>query len=145
MLIYEAGEALRFDETCIRAGIRGIMNVMRHIGMLPKSPRTARAASVITNSTQWVRAPTSGIVTGKVPLGSRVVKGQTLATISDPLGEDEEGVIAPNDGIVIGRSNLPLAHEGDALFHVGYFSELPAAEGVVETFTSEHAIPTNDN
>ena len=145
MLIYEAGEALRFDETCIRAGIRGIMNVMRHIGMLPKAKRPTRAESVITHSTQWVRAGTSGIVTGKVPLGSSVAKGQTLATISDPLGEDEEGVIAPNDGIVIGRSNLPLAHEGDALFHLGYFSELPEAEGVVETFASEHGNSTNDN
>ena len=37
ILIYEAGEALRFDETCIRAGIRGILNVMRHVGMLPAS------------------------------------------------------------------------------------------------------------
>ena len=33
VLIYEAGEALRFDETCIRAGMRGVLNVMRHIGM----------------------------------------------------------------------------------------------------------------
>ena len=35
VLIYEAGEALRFDEISIRAGLRGILNVMRHIGMLP--------------------------------------------------------------------------------------------------------------
>jgi predicted deacylase len=85
-----------------------------------------------------VRAGTSGIVTGKVALGSSVDKGQRLATISDPLGEDEEDVLAPNGGIVIGRSNLPLAHEGDALFHLGYFKELPAAEDVVETFASKH-------
>jgi predicted deacylase len=138
MLIYEAGEALRFDETGIRAGIRGILNVMRHVGMLPPSKRSAKSDSVITRSTQWVRASTSGIVTGKVPLGSSVDKGQRLATLSDPLGEDEESIFAPKNGIVIGRSNLPLAHEGDALFHLGYFDELPAAEDVVETFATEH-------
>ncbi len=143
ILIYEAGEALRFDETGIRAGIRGILNVMRHIGMLPASKRATSSDSVLARSTQWVRASTSGIVTGKVPLGSSVEKGQRLATISDPLGEDEEKIIAPNNGIVIGRSNLPLAHEGDALFHLGYFRELPAAEDVVETFASEHNSPVN--
>jgi len=144
ILIYEAGEALRFDETGIRAGIRGIMNVMRHIGMLPKAKKPQRAESVFTRSTHWVRAVTSGIVTGKVSLGSSVARGQRLATISDPLGEDEENVVAPNDGIVIGRSNLPLAHEGDALFHIGYFEELPAAEDVVETFASEHSEQSRD-
>ena len=35
VVIYEAGEALRFDELCIRAGVRGIMKVMRARGMLP--------------------------------------------------------------------------------------------------------------
>jgi predicted deacylase len=136
MLIYEAGEALRFDETGIRAGIRGIVNVMRHIGMLPKAKKPARVKSVVTRSTHWVRAVTSGIVANKVPLGSSVTRGQRLATISDPLGEEEESVLAPNDGIVIGRSNLPLAHEGDALFHLGYFEELPAAENIVESFAA---------
>ena len=138
MLIYEAGEALRFDETGIRAGIRGIINVMRHIDMLPKAKRPAKPKTVITHSTQWVRAVASGIVSGKVALGSSVSKGQRLATISDPLGEEEENVIAPNDGIVIGRTNLPLAHEGDALFHLGYFKELPQAEDIVETFATTH-------
>ena len=30
VLLYEAGEALRFDELCIRAGVKGTINVMRH-------------------------------------------------------------------------------------------------------------------
>ena len=59
------------------------------------------------------------------------------------LGEEEEDVIAPNDGIVIGRSNLPLAHEGDALFHLGYFRELPRAEDIVETFATAHGQDNN--
>ncbi|EDN66333.1 Succinylglutamate desuccinylase/aspartoacylase [Beggiatoa sp. PS] len=39
MLLYEAGEALRFDELSIRAGVRGIIAVMRTLGMLPPSRR----------------------------------------------------------------------------------------------------------
>jgi len=138
MLIYEAGEALRFDETSIRAGIRGILNVMRHIGMLSASETRKHVTPIVAQSTQWVRAETSGIVSGKAKLGSTIKNGQRLAIISDPLGEDEANVLAPFDGIVIGRSNLPLAHEGDALFNLSSFSNVPKASDIVETFASTH-------
>ena len=138
VLIYEAGEALRFDETCIRAGMRGVLGVMRHIGMLPVSKKSRRVTPVVARSTHWVRAGTSGIVSGKAKLGSTIAKGQRLATISDPLGHEEENVVAPCDGIVIGRSNLPLAHEGDALFNLSTFTDVPKAGDVVDTFSSAH-------
>ncbi|MDH3984697.1 MAG: succinylglutamate desuccinylase/aspartoacylase family protein [Gammaproteobacteria bacterium] len=138
ILIYEAGEALRFDETSIRAGLRGIFNVMRHIGMLPHRESRRHVVPVIARATRWVRASSSGIVANRVALGGRVAEGDRLATIGDPLGHREDAVLAPFDGIVIGRSNLPLAHEGDALFHLGSFRDVPKAEDVVESFTTVH-------
>jgi hypothetical protein len=60
-----------------------------------------------------------------------VEKGARLGTISDPLAEDEEPVISPSDGVLIGRTRLPLVNEGDALFHIAVFDRLdPAAEEV---------------
>ncbi|MGB5626374.1 MAG: succinylglutamate desuccinylase/aspartoacylase family protein, partial [Woeseiaceae bacterium] len=100
---------------------------------------------VIARSTSWVRAPGSGIVTAKIKLGNSVQKGQNLASISTPLGDEEDHVIAPFDGIVIGKSKLPLAHEGDALFHLGAFKSIPRVENLVENFAAEHeddATPT---
>lgn len=138
MLIYEAGEALRFDEISIRAGLRGILNVMHLIGMLPEARRPKRVEPVLARSTSWVRAPSSGIVNDKVKLGSSVRKGQRLASISDPLGDEEEDAIAPFDGIVIGRSNLPLAHEGDALFNLAAFESVAKAGDLVEEFAASH-------
>jgi predicted deacylase len=138
VLIYEAGEALRFDEVAIRGGIRGILNVMRHIGMIPQSKSVKQITPVIAKSTTWVRAPVSGIINAKVQLGGSVTKGQVLATVSDPLGDAEQNVDAPFDGIVIGRSNLPLAHEGDALFHLAAFKDVAVAEDRVETFAVAH-------
>lgn len=138
VLIYEAGEALRFDEVGIRAGLSGILNVMRLIGMLPALKMKKTVATVVAKSTGWVRAPTSGIVSAKVKLGSSVTAGQRLATVGDPLGDEEASVIAPFDGIVIGCSNLPLTHEGDALFNLGAFKSIPKVEVVVETFTAKH-------
>jgi len=138
ILIYEAGEALRFDEIAIRAGLRGIMNVMRARGLLTGSGRTPVVEPVLARSTRWVRAPVSGIISGGARLGAAVSKGQRLAVISDPLGLDEQFVSAPCAGIVIGRSNLPLVHEGDALFHLAAFESTEGAETAVEEFAAAH-------
>ena len=138
VLIYEAGEALRFDEISIRAGLRGILQVMRHIGMLPALKNPKLATPVVAKSTSWVRAPDSGIVSSKVKLGKSVQKGQKIALISNPVGDAEAPVFAPFDGIVIGQSNLPLAHEGDALFNLGAFTSIPRVENLVEDFAATH-------
>ena len=132
VLIYESGEALRFDEPAIRTGVRGVLNVMRHLGMLPAARKHPVASPVIARSTRWVRANASGIVVSKTRLGDSVSKGQRIATISDPLGDEQVEISAPCDGIVIGRSNLPLAHEGDALFNLGTFEDIPAATDVID-------------
>ncbi|MBT8048382.1 MAG: succinylglutamate desuccinylase/aspartoacylase family protein [Xanthomonadales bacterium] len=138
VMIYEAGEALRFDELSIRAGIRGILGVMRQLGMLPPLKRKPATHVVTARATSWVRASTSGIVTGPVALGTRVKENDRLALISDPLGELEETIRAPFDGIVIGSSRLPLAHEGDALFHLADFRSVGRAEELVEEFAATH-------
>jgi len=135
ILVYEAGEALRHDEVSIRAGLRGVIRVMRHVGMLPKSRSSKAVSPVVAASTSWVRAPDSGIISHKAELGDTVVEGQTIAIVSDPLGDVQEAVRAPFDGIVIGRSTLPLAHEGEALFHIAAFKSLSRAESKVEQFT----------
>jgi hypothetical protein len=72
-----------------------------------------------------------------------VAKGQTLATVSDPLGDAVQDVVAPFDGIVIGRSNLPLAHEGDALVNLGAFQDVAVAHGRVESFADVHDVETD--
>ena len=138
VLVYEAGEALRFDEMCIRGGLRGITNVMRSIGMLPPSKRKVELNPVQASAMRWVRAPSSGIVNWLVELGDSVTCNQRLATVSNPLGDQQEDLLAPVDGIVIGRSNLPLAHEGDAMANIAEFQSVARAEGRVEEFVAVH-------
>jgi predicted deacylase len=138
VMIYEAGEALRFDELSIKAGVRGILRVMRRLGMLPAVRSAEKAPALTARSTSWVRASISGIVTAPVGLGRRVREGERLATITDPLGTQEEPVTAPFDGLVIGASRLPLAYEGDALFHLAAFSSMGRVENAVEEFVSIH-------
>lgn len=119
MLLYEAGEALRFDELSIAVGVRGVLNVMAMLDMLPASYlEPAPTPPLITRSSKWVRSPKSGMVHSAVPIGARVSEGDALAVVSEPSGESAESIRAPVGGTVIGCVNLPLVHRGNALFHI---------------------------
>jgi predicted deacylase len=141
MLLYEAGEALRFDEVSIRAGVNGIVNVMRLLEMLPASRSKTKKQSepVVARSSSWVRASDSGILRAMVPLGGRVKKGTLLGIVADPFGEREVQITSPFSGIVIGRTNLPLVNEGDGLYHIARFEDVHDAEAKVDKFHEEHA------
>ena len=133
-LVYEAGEALRFDEVSIRAGVAGILNVMSHLEMIRKRTPRKAPASLVAKSSQWVRAPQSGVMRSLVALGERVAAGDPIARIGDPFGEHEEEVVSSAAGIVIGRTKVPLVHEGEAVFHIARFDHPSAAAASIEHF-----------
>ena len=141
MLLYEAGEALRFDEISIRAGVKGIINVMRLLGMLPTPSRksTKQIEPMVARSSTWVRAPDSGILRAMVSLGSRVKKDTLLGVVADPFGATETQILSNYNGIVIGRTNLPLVNEGDALFNIARFEHVGEAAHIVDEFQEEHS------
>ncbi len=119
MILFEAGEALRFDEANIKIGVEGILNVMQSIGMLAaKTLKIAPKKIFIARSSSWVRAPHSGIHVTKQELGKSVKKGEVLGEIANPFGDHKTLVKAHESGMIIGMSLLPLANKGDALFHI---------------------------
>lgn len=142
VMVYEAGEALRFDEVSIRVAVRGILNVMRELGMVPKSKSKKIKSSVLLRSSSWVRASKSGILRAQVKLGQMIKKGDILGFISDPAGESDEIIEASSNGIIIGRTNIPLVYEGEALFHIGRTSQSSLLEEHLDTLQDENAIAT---
>ncbi len=126
MILYEAGESLRFNEHAIQFGLRGIVSVMRELGMLPKKEKIVkkRREPIVVESTSWVRAPKSGIIYSAASLGATVNKDDIMASIFDPFGENEKKVISPADGVIIGCLQLPLVHQGDAVFHIAPFEKI---------------------
>ncbi|MEH0759592.1 succinylglutamate desuccinylase/aspartoacylase family protein [Vibrio sp. 16] len=124
VLVYEGGEALRFDETSIRMGTRGVIRVLRHLNMVSKSRRLRDVPEpVIARGSQWVRGSASGIVKHRYQLGDYVKKGDQLATISSAYGEELAVILAPRTGVIIGKQNIPLVQEGEAMYHIAYFHE----------------------
>lgn len=145
IIVYEAGEALRFDEVSIRAGVRGVISTLRELDMLAKSrSKRPKIPSEIAKSSLWVRAPKSGILRSEKKLGDPVTKGEILAIVSDPLGEDDEAVTAPIDGLIIGRTNIPLVNEGEALFHIAKFKNTDSMAESIEEFQYEMDPATDD-
>jgi uncharacterized protein len=145
VLLYEAGEALRFNEFAIRVGVNGIVSVMRELGMLP--PRRTKKPPlrpVVAHSSNWVRAPQSGILRSLTALGRHIKKGEIMARVADPFGEKTEEVTAPFSGIIIGCTNLPLVHEGEALYHIARFEKPKTVAEALEAFQLEYS-PESDS
>jgi predicted deacylase len=135
VLLYEAGEALRFDEVAIRAGVKGVLQVMRELGMRPKSKRQPKSEALVANTTRWVRAAQSGILRSLVATGAKVEIGDLLAYINNPLGENTEELVSPVAGIIIGKTNLPLVFAGEALFNIASYE---AVDRVAENIDAYH-------
>ncbi|MEO1139853.1 MAG: succinylglutamate desuccinylase/aspartoacylase family protein [Pseudomonadota bacterium] len=126
VLLYEGGEGLRFDELAARSGVSGVLRVMHSLGMIgAKGVPKSRSTPVLASASHWYRAPVGGVFRGYVAIGDAVEAGTVLGAVSDPLGEEDHEVICEDQGIVIGRSNMPAVYEGEALFHV---AETPRAE-----------------
>ena len=158
MLVYEAGEALRYDSMSIRAGYRGVVNVMRYLEMLPPPKRDERQADeraketsvpakaqVIAQSSSWVRAPAGGLMRDPIRLGAMVQPGTRLGTISDPLGNKEVRVVSEIDGILIGKTNLPVVNQGDGLFNIARVADTDSAQEAVDIFRDDRESETTEN
>jgi predicted deacylase len=124
-------EAARMSESF---GVPVAINASLRDGSL-RQAAAAHGVSVIVYT--WVRAPASGILRASGALGLQVREGTSLGAISDPFGENEIDICSPTDGIVIGRTNLPLVHEGDALFHIVRVEGTQVAAEALDAFVPE--------
>ncbi|MGN2298412.1 succinylglutamate desuccinylase/aspartoacylase family protein [Micrococcus luteus KDCGSN] len=148
VLLYEAGEAWRFDEYAIAPGVDGVLRVLAHLGMVraadvgltpgddevpPAVDATGEdtaavhpdvvdgeqdAPYLVWHST-WVRARADGLVHLDVSLGERVSAGDRIGALYNSFGRRLAHVKAELTGVVIGRTEAPLVHRGDALVHIG--------------------------
>ena len=118
LLLYEAGEALRFDRLAIKVGVEGILRVMEALDMSAFPFSSTPVIPVEVSQTKWVRASRSGLFRIQVSLGETVEKKQVLGIISDAMGETNIKVRSNIRGIAIGYTQNPLVNQGDAIVHL---------------------------
>ncbi|PYE33219.1 hypothetical protein DFP83_10456 [Idiomarina fontislapidosi] len=140
LILYEAGEALRFDDASINSGVVGVINVLKHLKMLKGRRQGRRISPVISSRSTWVRAEKDGLVLRKVELGQTVQPEQVLAHVASPHGDDVDVITSPVPGIIIGCTNIPVANEGEALFNIAQFESdsLEEATDIIDSFTETY-------
>lgn len=138
ILLYEAGEGLRFDELAIRIGVSGVLRVMHKLGMVSaRGASKPKQPAIFSRSSSWVRAPAGGLLRSFRTTGDQVEAGSLLGAIADPFGEAETEVLAPTRGLLIGRTNLPIVNEGDGLFHIASLNEKSDPAATIESIAAQ--------
>ncbi|WP_116085575.1 succinylglutamate desuccinylase/aspartoacylase family protein [Tropicimonas sp. IMCC34011] len=138
ILLYEAGEGLRFDEMGARAGMRGILRVMHKIGMVgSRGVSKPRSAPLRCRKSEWLRAPRGGLLRAFRTTGDIVGEGDVIAAVADPFGTVESEILAPRKGIIVGRANMPVVNEGDAIFHLAEMQSIARAESAMEQYSAQ--------
>lgn len=118
VLLYESGEAMRFDEVSISTGVAGIRRVMKRLGMIAQEDEDLAPLSLESRESSWIRARGTGIFQLECELGDMVEAGRRLGRTSDTFGRGGRVVRADHDGIVIGLTRAPIVNAGDGLVHV---------------------------
>jgi predicted deacylase len=114
----EIGEGGRLEEVEVGRGMRGVLNMMRHIGMLEGEVEIFGRRLVISKMTV-IRSSRAGMLRLHVALNDEVKKDQLLATITDVFGDVVEEVLAPHPGPVARITTHPTVPSGERLVQLG--------------------------
>ncbi|MCE5288291.1 MAG: succinylglutamate desuccinylase/aspartoacylase family protein [Nocardiaceae bacterium] len=123
VLLYEAGEAGRFDHWAIEAGVIGVRRVLAKLGMIDEDTVERGALPAMCTNSGWVRARRTGLLALDVELGDLVTEGQRIGGLSDTFGRRVRLVHADRSGVVIGLTRQPSVNSGDALVHIASVME----------------------
>lgn len=118
MIVYEAGESMRFDEKSINLGCSGIRKVLAHFNMI-EFTETEKNDTVHFSSTRWLRAPRAGMFIPKINNGAKIEKGSIIGVVADTVAKKSKEIKSPINGHVFCINNQAVVNQGDALFHVG--------------------------
>ncbi len=124
VLLFEGGEANRFDQRAIEEGTDGVLRVLGARGMIDDPPGGA-VVTRFSRRSKWVRATCSGILHLDVALGDEIREGERLATIHDAFGKRRSRITARTGGMVAGSTERPLVNRGDAIAHIAEVDESP--------------------
>tara|TARA_B100000989_G_scaffold51417_1_gene34205 strand:- start:264 stop:1556 length:1293 start_codon:yes stop_codon:yes gene_type:complete len=116
-ITYEGGGANRLDQSAVKVAVHGCLNVLRSLKVIPKNPTRPRFR-LNAGGSKWLRAGEGGLLDIFVSPGSVVMKGDVVATISDPSSPGlSVDVVAPEDGLMICTATNPFVTAGTPVGH----------------------------
>jgi predicted deacylase len=118
----EAGFLGGTDEASVSRNVRGVLSVLRHLGMIDGAPEPV-TDPVWIDKYEVVNSKWDGLFAPRVGMGFFVRQGQIVGTITDYLGNWKEDVRAPFTGILLYVIGTPPCNAGEPLFEVGRVQE----------------------
>jgi uncharacterized protein len=115
----ECGSNGLVDEASVAFHVAGVLRIARLLGMVEASPALAGHEPIIVDDYHWLRADTAGWCGYTVEPGASVVRGQTMAEITDFGGTVLSRIAAPADGVVLWRCTHPAVSVGSDLYGLG--------------------------
>ena len=136
-LTFKAGEALRFEESAIRTGVEGILNMLHSLDMIDRKTEANQKVfkPIFSQEQEWIRSHRSGVLVTEVILGQLVKKDQIIGRITDPFSANTvEPVKSYQDGVIVGINRNPLVYEGQCIFKIATFVDNNRAELTLEAW-----------
>jgi predicted deacylase len=137
-ILAEAGGVGQLQEEAVALLVRGVVNVMRHLGMVEnvepnfKAKNTAHravatgkasaadtAASTVLTRFEWVYTKSAGMWYPKVAPGDVVKEDEQIGTVRDLFGDTLEEVVSPVNGVVLFLTVNPSVLENGLLMGIG--------------------------
>lgn len=115
----EVGDPNLFQKGMIREGLTGIHNVLSELDIAKGELEEADQPPVMCRRSYWIYTDTGGLLTVHPKVTHRVRKGEVVATLRNVFGDVIKEYVAPEDGIVIGKSTSPVNQTGGRILHLG--------------------------
>jgi predicted deacylase len=148
-ILAEAGGAGQMQEEAVSLLVNGVVNVMRHLGILDdarfeshiansetnskaKPKKTTRravattrtsaadtAASTLLTKFDWLYTKSTGVWYPKVAPGDAVGEGEQIGTVGDLFGDTLDEIASPVNGVVLFLTISPSVLENGLLMGIG--------------------------
>lgn len=120
-IILEAGEVWKIEPGVVEIGVRGCLNVLRHLGMIAGGPEPP-SLQITIDKTAWVRSELGGLLAFHAMPGQLVRQNECLATLFNIFGREQTSIIAPDNGMVLGMTTMPMVNPGGPVYHIAVLS-----------------------
>jgi len=115
----EVGDPNRFQRGMIRSGLEGIFNVLSYLKVTDNAIEEPEHPAIVCKKSYWIYADRGGVLEVFPDLVSEVKKGEEIAIVRDVFGKEVKRYHAPEDGVVIGKSSMPIGQTGSRILHLG--------------------------
>jgi predicted deacylase len=115
----EAGSHGILDEACVEVHLKGLRNVLYHLGLMEGTPTIENDRPMLLHRFAGIAAPVDGLWYPSVKKGDVIEKGQVVGEMHDFVGEEPVTVTSDENAAVLGVMTVLARSKGDMLMGLG--------------------------